>query len=82
MKKGTLYILSTLALAVFASSLYGKDQKLGSQLPEKVTLSLSSLQDKIKGGWAGQTIGCTFGGPTEFQFKGTMIHDLQKKIKL
>jgi len=80
MKKGTLYILSTLALAVFASSLYGKDQKLGSQLPEKVTLSLSSLQDKIKGGWAGQTIGCTFGGPTEFQFKGTMIHDYQKIV--
>ncbi|GHT31853.1 hypothetical protein AGMMS49574_14330 [Bacteroidia bacterium] len=31
--------------------------------------------DKIKGGWAGQTIGCTFGGPTEFKYPGTMIQD-------
>lgn len=31
--------------------------------------------DKIKGAWAGQTIGCTYGGPTEFKFRGTMIQD-------
>lgn len=31
--------------------------------------------DKIKGGWAGQTIGCTYGGPTEFKYNGTMIQD-------
>jgi len=33
------------------------------------------LLDKIKGGWAGQVIGCTYGGPTEFRFCGTMIQD-------
>ncbi len=38
-------------------------------------ISKSRLLDKIKGGWAGQTIGCTFGGPTEFRFKGTIIQD-------
>lgn len=27
------------------------------------------------GGWAGQLIGCTYGGPTEFKFNGTMIPD-------
>ena len=43
-------------------------------LPEKVTLSKAALQDKIKGGWAGQTIGCTYGGPTEFRYSGTMIN--------
>lgn len=31
--------------------------------------------DKIKGGWAGQVIGCTYGGPTEFKWNGTMIGD-------
>jgi hypothetical protein len=41
-------------------------------LPERVTIPVEVLKDKIKGGWAGQTIGCTFGGPTEFRFKGTM----------
>ena len=42
-----------------------------------ITLSKETLQDKIKGGWAAQTIGCTFGGPTEFKFRGTFILDYQ-----
>ncbi|HTD92615.1 MAG TPA: ADP-ribosylglycohydrolase family protein [Chitinophagaceae bacterium] len=41
------------------------------------SLPLAQLQDKIKGGWAGQTIGVTFGGPYEFQFNGTFIGDYQ-----
>jgi hypothetical protein len=44
---------------------------------EKITLQKSLLVDKIKGGWAGQVIGCTYGGPTEFRYKGTMIQDYQ-----
>lgn len=40
-----------------------------------LTISKDVLKDKIKGGWAGQTIGVTFGGPTEFRFCGTMIQD-------
>ena len=44
---------------------------------QKIVISKETLKDKIMGGWAGQTIGVTFGGPTEFQFKGTMIQDYQ-----
>jgi hypothetical protein len=44
---------------------------------EMFSISQIELQDKIKGGWAGQTIGCTFGGPTEFRYNGTMIQDYQ-----
>ena len=40
-----------------------------------VKLSYDTLMDKIKGGWAGQTIGCTYGGPTEFKYQGKMIPD-------
>ena len=43
--------------------------------PVEFSLTESELMDKIKGGWAGQTIGCTYGGPTEFKFRGTMIQD-------
>lgn len=43
-----------------------------------ITLTKEELQDKIKGGWAGQTIGVTFGGPYEFRFNGTFIGDYQK----
>ncbi len=42
---------------------------------QKVRISKTILLDKIKGGWAGQVIGCTYGGPTEFRFCGTMIQD-------
>lgn len=41
----------------------------------EMTLSKAVLLDKIKGGWAGKTIGCTYGGPTEFHYMGTMIPD-------
>lgn len=40
-----------------------------------VEISKDVLLDKIKGGWAGQTIGCTYGGPTEFKYKGAIIHE-------
>lgn len=48
-----------------------------SSLPEQVTMSVEKLKDKIKGGWAGQTIGVTYGGPTEFKYNGTFIQDYQ-----
>lgn len=40
-----------------------------------VTLSRSALTDKIRGGWAGKTIGVAYGGPTEFKYPGRMIPD-------
>lgn len=58
-------------LAVFLSSCNHSGNS--SRLPESVTMSKEVLLDKIKGGWAGQTIGCSYGGPTEFDFKGGMI---------
>lgn len=45
-----------------------------------ITISKDVLKDKIKGGWAGQTIGVTFGGPYEFHFMGTFIGDYQQLL--
>lgn len=42
-----------------------------------LSLSTADLKDKIMGGWAGQTIAVTFGGPYEFRYKGTYIQDYQ-----
>lgn len=42
------------------------------------SISKEKLKDKIKGGWAGQTIGVTYGAPVEFRFQGSMINDYQK----
>src|SRR6266487_1454220 len=49
----------------------------GAQTSKTFSLSKQQLKDKIKGGWAGQTIGVTFGGPYEFRFNGTFIGDYQ-----
>ena len=48
-----------------------------TQSSDTLSFSKATLQDKIKGGWAGQTIGVTFGGPYEFGFQGTFIGDYQ-----
>lgn len=45
--------------------------------PGTLILKKEDLLDKIKGGWAGQTIGVTFGGPTEFRYRGTFIQDYE-----
>lgn len=45
---------------------------------ENVTLTKDELLNKIKGAWAAQTIGVTFGSPIEFQYNGTMVQDYQK----
>ena len=42
---------------------------------EQVVIDEATMMDKIKGGWFGQTIGCTYGGPTEFKYKGGIIWD-------
>ena len=42
---------------------------------QDIIISKETLMDKIKGGWIGKAIGCTYGGPTEFKYCGTMIND-------
>jgi hypothetical protein len=36
-------------------------------------ISRSVLEDKIRGGWAGQMIGVSYGAPTEFRSKGKIV---------
>lgn len=59
----TIILLLTNSIVSLAQLQYGKDY----------TLDENTLLDKIKGGWTGQTIGCTYGGPTEFRYKGGII---------
>lgn len=43
-----------------------------------ITLSKAVLKDRIKGAWAGQTIGVTFGSPIEFKYNSTMVPDYRR----
>ena len=69
--------LIILILLIFGCNQPKKSSSFDSEAlySRKITFDKYTLQDKIKGGWAGQVIGCTYGGPTEFRFCGTMIQD-------
>lgn len=54
--------------------------KKSDSLPDEKTMTTTALKDKIMGGWAGQTIGVTYGGPYEFKFNGTFIEDYQPMV--
>jgi len=41
--------------------------------PPSRRISLAALEDKIRGGWAGQMIGVSYGAPTEFRSNGKII---------
>jgi len=47
----------------------------GAARAATLTLDADVVRDKIKGGWVGQTVGCSYGGPTEFRWLGTWIQD-------
>lgn len=74
MKKKLFFVLvSCVVVAVLTSC--SEKNSVSQEVNSYVTMRKDTLMDKIKGGWAGQTIGCTFGGPTEFRYPGTMIND-------
>jgi hypothetical protein len=52
-------------------------QPMHDVVPRNIVLTKAALKDKIMGGWAGQTIGVTFGGPYEFRFEGSFIQEYQ-----
>ena len=75
MKKLSTLLSASVVFIFFACTSVntGPEEKI----PNEVTLAPALLKDKIKGGWAGQTIGVTYGGPVEFKFNGTFIQDYQ-----
>jgi len=60
-------IIITLA-AVLLAACSGTGNTGTGALPSEVTISKEVLKDKILGAWAGQIIGCSYGGPTEFRY--------------
>ena len=64
-------------LLMLTLSAKAQNTKAKNTIGREVSVNKSFLLNKIKGGWAGQTIGVTFGGPYEFRFNGTFIQDYQ-----
>lgn len=63
-----------IALVIFGMLSVGCSSS-DQNVPDVVSMTKSRLADKVKGGWAAKTIGCTYGGPVEFLYNGTMIQD-------
>ncbi len=62
MRKTAVALL--LSVLLFATACSQQD------VPSEVTLSKDELFDKIKGGWAGQTIGVVYGAPRNLNSQG------------
>ncbi len=62
-------LIATFSLQIITLGLFAQTNE--------IVLSKAELENKIRGGWAGQTIGVTFGGPYEFRFQGSFIQDYQ-----
>jgi hypothetical protein len=69
-----------LALSLLLAACQSGDAQKKTVKTDRMQMPLRVLQDKIKGGWAGQTIGVTFGGPYEFKYNGTFIHDYEPLV--
>jgi hypothetical protein len=63
MKRKTAWLATTAVLAFAAAWPAG-----AGEVPRR--MSRAALEDKVRGGWAGQMIGVAFGAPTEFRSNG------------
>ncbi len=71
---GLVFVAAILAIS-FVSC---KQKEAGRNMAAtKNTFTADQLKDKIKGGWAGQTIGVVYGAPVEFKYQGSLIPDEQ-----
>ncbi len=70
-----IIFLTAILLTSFVSC---KQKESGSKTTlSENTFTSDQLKDKIKGGWAGQTIGVVYGAPVEFKYQGSIIPDYQ-----
>lgn len=69
-KKFIVFVIPFILFTILSNSVFAKVPLF--------LIDKSILLDKIKGGWAGQTIGVSFGSYTEFKYQGTFIQDYQK----
>ncbi|MEO2198960.1 MAG: ADP-ribosylglycohydrolase family protein [bacterium] len=71
----TLPSLLSLVVAIGTASACSSPSSPPSEDAETVTLSTDVLRDKIRGAWAAQTIGVTYGYPVEFRFNSERVPD-------
>ena len=68
-------VISSVACCLLAGC--ADDPQVAGSVPDSdapmAEIELAILKDKIRGGWAGQMIGVSYGAPTEFRHLGRII---------
>tara|TARA_B100001059_G_C17383310_1_gene355484 strand:- start:151 stop:483 length:333 start_codon:yes stop_codon:yes gene_type:complete len=67
----TIIRLALLPLSLFF--VLTANAQSSTKIPKKVKISKTELLNKIKGGWAAQTIGVSWSWPSEFLYDNGMI---------
>jgi hypothetical protein len=75
MKNKLITIAIAMVFGLFISCNPEGGGNSGDKMPDNISMSKTELLNKVKGGWAGQVIGVTYGGPTEFRYLSRMIPD-------
>jgi len=73
------YLILAFVSLTISAGFYGCNQpeQTKAAMPSEIAFTKAQLQDKIKGGWAGQTIGVVYGAPVEFKYQGSLINEYQ-----
>lgn len=71
------HILIPALLALMLAGVSCRQSATDGKDKESFSIPKTVLADKIKGGWAGQTIGVVYGAPVEFKYQGALINDWQ-----
>lgn len=73
------YVILAFVSLTISTGFYGCNQpeQKKAAMPSEFAFTKTQLQDKIKGGWAGQTIGVVYGAPVEFKYQGSLINEYQ-----
>ncbi len=71
-------VLAAALLLALTTSTIAAPVGADDRAPRRITRQ--ALEDKIRGGWAGQMIGVSYGAPTEFRSNGKIIEDNLNKF--
>ena len=67
-KPTTRVVLTLCVLTMITALAIGQRTRTASTNKSDHRITLADFEDKVRGGWAGQMIGVTYGAPTEFRF--------------
>ncbi len=82
MKQTVFAVITVASLFLGATSCSQQPStKEQTTVPAEFTISKEKLMDKIKGGWAGQTIGCTYGGRMAGRVYQVVVRECSRIIR-